>query len=76
MQPDFFSPPGAGNPFTLQVGDLVVSRAAGEPSVFEVVEVACEAGRVRVRGLAWPPGYSVLVAAGDLRPVNPHHSPS
>ena len=48
-------------------GDLVVARS-GYPTLCEVLAVECN-GLLRVRGLEWPPGYNVTVAAQDFRPV-------
>lgn len=49
-------------------GDLVISRS-GYPTLFEIVNIQ-EDGLLRVHGLNWAPGYSALVDADDVRPVN------
>jgi hypothetical protein len=53
---------------TFRPGDLVISRS-GYPTLFEVVNTQ-EDGLLRVHGLNWAPGYSALVDADDVRPVN------
>lgn len=52
-----------------RVGDLVVSRSESYPTLCQVIALTPD-GYVRLRGLDWPPGYTALVPAGDVRPVS------
>ncbi len=55
-------------PAASRPGDLVVPRV-GYPTLCEVIAVeAC--GLLRVRGLAWEPGYSSVVLADDYVPAS------
>ena len=59
---------GRGPGFRYRPGDLVVS-ARGYPTLFEVISV-CDDGLLRLRGVNWAAGYSVLVPPEGVRPTS------
>ncbi len=68
--PDTLTPPAGGSGQgrrRFKPGDLVVP-IRGHPLLCEVLSVE-EGGPIRIRGLEWPSGYSVLVRAEDYRLV-------
>ena len=50
-----------------QPGDQVVP-VQGHPVLCEVLRVEAD-GLIRIRGLEWPPGYSVVARAEDYKRV-------
>jgi len=50
-----------------RVGDLVTTRT-GYPTLYEVICLHAD-GILRVRGLAWAPGFSALIDAHSVRLV-------
>jgi hypothetical protein len=50
----------------LHTGDLVVLKS-GAPLLLEVLSIE-EDGLIRVRGNAWPPGYSILLSIQEVFP--------
>ena len=49
-------------------GELVVARTDAFHSLLEVIRVEPD-GLVRVRGLAWPAGYTALMPAANVQPA-------
>jgi hypothetical protein len=50
-------------------GDLVASQANTYPVLLEVIGIEVD-GQLRVRGVGWAPGYSVLLARDQVRQVS------